>query len=82
MAGFANPNVVVETEWVAAHLSDSPIRIVEVSVDPAAFQQGHIPEAVNIPWGEAVAPNGTFKSADELRTMHHPSCCRTCMGVW
>src|SRR4029079_3229881 len=32
-----------------------------------ALRGGHIPGAVNIPWGRAVNENGTFKSADELR---------------
>jgi thiosulfate/3-mercaptopyruvate sulfurtransferase len=31
---------------------------------------GHIPGAANIPWGQAVAEDGTFKSADELRKLY------------
>ncbi|HEV8683067.1 MAG TPA: sulfurtransferase [Actinomycetota bacterium] len=31
---------------------------------------GHIPQAVNIPWGKAANDDGTFKSADELRTLY------------
>ena len=31
---------------------------------------GHIPSAANIPWGQAVAEDGTFKSADELKTLY------------
>ena len=31
---------------------------------------GHIPGAVNIPWGMAVREDGTFKSADELRALY------------
>jgi thiosulfate/3-mercaptopyruvate sulfurtransferase len=31
---------------------------------------GHIPRAVNIPWGKAANDDGTFKSADELRTLY------------
>lgn len=33
-----------------------------------AVRAGHVPGAVNFPWGRAVNDNGTFKSADELRT--------------
>jgi thiosulfate/3-mercaptopyruvate sulfurtransferase len=29
-----------------------------------ALRGGHIPGAANIPWGQAVAPDGTFKSRD------------------
>ncbi len=31
---------------------------------------GHIPGAVNVPWGQAVADDGSFKSADELRVLY------------
>ena len=31
---------------------------------------GHIPGAVNVPWGQAVADDGSFKSADELRILY------------
>ena len=31
---------------------------------------GHIPGAANIPWGQAVAEDGTFKSADDLRQLY------------
>jgi thiosulfate/3-mercaptopyruvate sulfurtransferase len=50
MEGYANPNVLVETEWVAGHLGDPGIRILEVSVDAKAFEQGHIPGAVALHW--------------------------------
>ncbi|MBI4734584.1 MAG: sulfurtransferase [candidate division NC10 bacterium] len=35
-----------------------------------AQRGGHIPGAANIPWGEAVRPDGTFKSADELKALY------------
>ena len=31
---------------------------------------GHIPTAANIPWGQAVSEDGTFKSADELQAIY------------
>ncbi len=31
---------------------------------------GHIPGAANIPWGQAVAEDGSFKSADDLRALY------------
>jgi thiosulfate/3-mercaptopyruvate sulfurtransferase len=36
----------------------------------AAQRKGHIPGAVNIPWGSAVAEDGTFKPIDELRAIY------------
>ena len=38
-------------------------------VKELAVRAGHVPTAVNVPWGRAVAENGTFKSADELRAL-------------
>jgi thiosulfate/3-mercaptopyruvate sulfurtransferase len=35
-----------------------------------ALRGGHIPGAASVPWGQAVAPNGTFKSADELKALY------------
>ncbi|MCB9597383.1 MAG: sulfurtransferase [Sandaracinaceae bacterium] len=31
---------------------------------------GHIPGAANVPWGEVCAPDGTFKSRDELAALY------------
>ena len=35
-----------------------------------AQRGGHIPGAANVPWASAVSPDGTFKSADELRAIY------------
>jgi len=50
MADYAHPEVLVSTQWVADHLSDSKIRLVEVDVDTSAYEQGHIPGAVGWNW--------------------------------
>ncbi|KAF1019106.1 MAG: putative thiosulfate sulfurtransferase [Paracidovorax wautersii] len=34
------------------------------------LRAGHIPTAVNVPWGQAVREDGTFKSPDELRRVY------------
>jgi thiosulfate/3-mercaptopyruvate sulfurtransferase len=39
-------------------------------VPELAIRAGHIPTAVNVPWGQAVREDGTFKSADELRKLY------------
>jgi len=36
----------------------------------AAQRRGHIPGAVNVPWSQAVAPDGTFKPIEELRQLY------------
>ena len=44
------PNVLVATDWVAAHAKDPNLRVVEVDVDTAAYDQGHVPGAVGWNW--------------------------------
>jgi thiosulfate/3-mercaptopyruvate sulfurtransferase len=50
MAGYAHPEALVSTQWVADHLNDPKVRIVETDEDPALYFQGHIPGAVEIGW--------------------------------
>ena len=50
MADYANPDALVETGWVAEHLNDPSIRLVEVDVDTTAYEQGHVPGAVGWNW--------------------------------
>lgn len=38
--------VRVDAEWISAHIGDPAVRLVEVDVSPAAYQEGHIPGAV------------------------------------
>jgi thiosulfate/3-mercaptopyruvate sulfurtransferase len=44
------PDVLVTTEWVAGHRTDPNVRVVEVDVDTAAYQQGHVPGASGWNW--------------------------------
>ncbi len=50
MAEYTHPQVLVTTEWVAQHLNDPKIRIVEVDVDTSAYDQGHVPGAIGWNW--------------------------------
>ncbi len=50
MAEYAHPEVLVTTDWVAQHGSDAGIRLVEVDVDTAAYDDGHISGAVGLNW--------------------------------
>jgi len=47
---YAHPEKLVETEWVAEHLNDPNIRIVESDEDVLLYDVGHIPGAVKIDW--------------------------------
>ncbi len=48
--GYAHPDVLVETDWVAQHLNDSGLRIVEADEDVLLYEQGHVPGAVKLDW--------------------------------
>ena len=50
MAEYAHPESLVSTEWVAEHGGDANVRLVEVDVDTAAYEQGHIAGAVGWNW--------------------------------
>jgi thiosulfate/3-mercaptopyruvate sulfurtransferase len=44
------------------HMADYP--------QEGALRGGHIPGAANIPWGQAVAADGTFKNIEELKALY------------
>jgi thiosulfate/3-mercaptopyruvate sulfurtransferase len=48
--GYAQPNVLVSTDWVAEHPHDPAIRLVESNEDPLLYASGHIPGAVQVDW--------------------------------
>jgi thiosulfate/3-mercaptopyruvate sulfurtransferase len=50
MSEYAHPEALVSTDWVASHLNDPKIRVVEVDVDTSAYSQGHVPGAVAWNW--------------------------------
>lgn len=43
-------DVLVSTDWVAQHVNDPAIRIVEVDTDTKAYGEGHVPNAVGWAW--------------------------------
>jgi thiosulfate/3-mercaptopyruvate sulfurtransferase len=48
---YAHPEVLVSTEWLAQHLEDPAVRILEVDWDPAsAYELGHVPGAALVDW--------------------------------
>jgi len=47
---YAHPDVLVSTEWVAGHLADEGVRLIEVDVDTTAYDSGHISGAVGWNW--------------------------------
>ena len=47
---YFNLDALVSTEWLANHLHDANIRVIESNEDPLLYLSGHIPGAVNIDW--------------------------------
>src|SRR4030095_13841724 len=50
MSIYATPDSLVETSWLAEHLNDPDIRIVESNEDILLYGTGHISNAVHIDW--------------------------------
>jgi thiosulfate/3-mercaptopyruvate sulfurtransferase len=50
ISGYVHPEVLVETSWVAEHLNDSSIRIIEADEDVLLYEIGHLPGAVKLDW--------------------------------
>lgn len=79
-----NSDLRADREYVKARLEKSGFGLVDVrSVDEytgkiiappnlpeTAQRPGHIPGAANIPWGQAVAEDGTFKSKEDLQKLY------------
>jgi thiosulfate/3-mercaptopyruvate sulfurtransferase len=50
MTGYANPYALVETDWLAEHLDDPAVKVIEVDEDVMAYEKGHIPGAIRWQW--------------------------------
>src|SRR5438270_7396953 len=50
MTDYAHPEALADTQWLAAHATDRNVRVFEVDVDTAAFDQGHVDGAIGLNW--------------------------------
>ena len=50
ISGYVHPEVLVETSWVAEHLNDASIRLIEADEDVLLYEIGHLPGAVKLDW--------------------------------
>ena len=55
MATYANPDQLVETDWVASHYRDRGVRVVDMR--RSGFETGHVPGAVHLPPDSIRDPN-------------------------
>jgi thiosulfate/3-mercaptopyruvate sulfurtransferase len=47
---MSRPDVLVDADWVEAHIGEPGVVLVEVDEDTSAYDKGHIPTAVKIDW--------------------------------
>ena len=74
MTAYAHPDVLVENDWLAAHLTDPKVRVVEVDYDPAAnYELGHIPGSVLFDWRKDINDpvRRDILSPDALTALYH-----------
>ena len=50
MGDYAKPDVLVDVDWLEAHIGDDAIRLIEVDEDTEAYDKGHIEGAVGWNW--------------------------------
>ena len=48
--GYAEPGVLVSTDWVEQHLSDPKVRVIESNEDTLLYAAGHVPGSVHVDW--------------------------------
>ena len=48
--GYSRPDMLVSTEWLAAHLSDPKLRVIESDEDVLLYDTGHIQGAQKVDW--------------------------------
>jgi thiosulfate/3-mercaptopyruvate sulfurtransferase len=47
---YAHPEALVSTDWLAQHLQDPKVRVLESDEDVLLYDMGHIPGALKIDW--------------------------------
>jgi thiosulfate/3-mercaptopyruvate sulfurtransferase len=79
-----NSELRADRDSIKAHLEKNGFALVDVrspaeyvgdiiappGMSETAQRPGHIPSAINIPWGQAVAEDGTFKPREELEKLY------------
>jgi thiosulfate/3-mercaptopyruvate sulfurtransferase len=74
--GYTNPQLLAETDWLAKHLDDPNVRIVDAR-PPQQYAAGHIPGAVNL-----TGTNGIPRTADgEMASPEEFSCVAGKLGI-
>ena len=67
---MSRTDVLVDADWVEAHLDDPKVVLVEVDEDTAAYDKNHIRNAVRIDWRDDLQDAVRRDSLDRLATRH------------
>ena len=67
---YTNPGLLAETDWLAKHMDDPAVRIVDAR-PPQQYAAGHIPGAVNLPGTNGIprTADGEMASAEEFSSV-------------
>jgi thiosulfate/3-mercaptopyruvate sulfurtransferase len=71
-AGFARPELLATTDWVAAEMNRGEVRVIDVRWRPdgtgrQAFEDGHVPGAVHVDWRAELTESSTEEDGPSLR---------------
>lgn len=68
MSGYVNTGALTTTDWLAEHLDDPQVAVIEVDEDTTAYDGAHIPGAVALDWRQELHahPEREFVSATAL----------------
>ncbi len=68
--GYAHPELLAETDWLADHLTDPKLRVIDAR-PPEQYATNHVPGAVNLNGfgGIPRAANGDMASPDEFASV-------------
>ena len=66
----AQPGPLVSAEWLAEHLGDADLRIVHVSTDRKAYDQGHVPGAIFVDLHVDLAKPGTRPETGAVKRLY------------
>ena len=61
LVGFANPDLLIETDWLAEHTGDTRVRIVDARA-AEAYEAGHIPGAIHIAREDTYDPDAEIRA--------------------
>ena len=50
MSDYSHPEMLVSTDWVQENLGSDQFKLIEIDVDTAAYDLGHIPGAIGFNW--------------------------------